>query len=168
MCAIILICTTVIGAGIYRNSLFKLRILEAFKNMFYMFEAYITIEHCEIRECLRRYMVKQDAVASILQSTGDRMREDKRVCFFSAMEDALADFMKKNPGAIERGDAQLIVHTCEEMDGLRRAYISGFLQKTCQLLDKRVIECREKDVKNGRLLSRVGVLAGIAVIILII
>jgi stage III sporulation protein AB len=168
MCAIILICTTAIGANIYKNTIFKLRILEAFKNMFYMFEAYITIEHCEIKECLRRYMLKNDANLPILQFLERRMREDKRVGFHRAMEDALADFIKKNPGALERGDAQLILNTCEGIDGLSRSFISGFLEKSGQLLDRRIGECREKDVKNGRLFNQIGVLVGIAIIILII
>ncbi len=168
MCAIILICTTAIGANIYKNTIFKLKILEAFKNMFYMFEAYITIEHCEIRECLRRYILNKDAICPILQAADQKMREDKRLDFHRAMEEALLDFTKRNPGALEKGDAQMILHTCEGLGGMNRPFISGFLEKNGQLLDKRITECREKDVKNGRLFNQIGVLVGIAIIILII
>ena len=60
MCALILICTSAIGVNLYRNALKKLRLLEALRNMFFMFNAYITIEHCEIRECIRRYCERDD------------------------------------------------------------------------------------------------------------
>ena len=168
MCAIILICTSAIGVNIYKNSLQKLKLLEAFRNMFFVFNAYITIEHCEIRECVRRYIAKKDALGPILESALHLMEENKRMNFSAAMKQVLGAFAEKNTGMLEGRDAELIVHTSGEIDGLQRGYISGFLNKTCELLEKRIQECREKDVKNGKVFNKVGVLIGIAIIILII
>ena len=168
MCAIILICTSAIGVNIYKNSLRKLKLLEAFCNMFFVFNAYITIEHCEIRECLRRYIAKKDAAGPILENALQLMEENRRMNFSAAMKQVLDAFAEKNTGTLEGRDAELIVHTCGEIDGLQRGYISEFLNKTCELLEKRIQECREKDVKNGKVFNKVGVLIGIAIIILII
>jgi stage III sporulation protein AB len=168
MCAIILICTSAIGVNIYKNSLRKLKLLEAFRNMFFVFNAYITIEHCEIRECIRRYILKNDDAGPILENVLHIMEENKRINFAGAMKNALDTFTEKNSGLLEGRDKELIVHTCGEIDGLRRGYISEFMNKTCELLDKRIQECRDKDVKNGKVYNKVGVLIGIAIIILII
>ena len=154
--------------NIYKNTLRKLKILEAFRNMFFVFNAYITIEHCEIRECVRRYISKKDAASPILENALQLMEENRRMNFSTAMKQCLDVFAENYKGTLERGDAELIVHTCGEMDGLQRGYISGFLNKTCELLDKRVQECSEKDVKNGKVFNKIGVLIGIAIIILII
>ena len=154
--------------NIYKNTLRKLKILEAFRNMFFVFGAYITIEHCEIKECVRRYIAKNDAAGPILESALQAMEENRRMNFSEAMKQAVESFAQKNAGLIEDKDKELIVHTCGEISGLQRGYISGFLNKTCELLDKRIQECRDKDVKNGKVFNKVGVLIGIAIIILII
>lgn len=168
MCAIILICTSAIGVNLYKSSLRKLKILEAFRNMFFVFNAYITIEHCEIKECLRRYILKKDAACPMLEHALHIMEENRRISFRDAMKESLEAFGSKNTGMLEGRDLELVVHTCGEIDGLRRGYISEFLNKTCELLDKRIQECRDKDVKNGKVFNKVGVLIGIAIIILII
>ena len=44
-----------------------------------------------------------------------------------------------------------------EIGGMRRGFIAEFLEKTIELLDKRIQECRERDVKNGKLFNQLGI-----------
>ena len=133
-----------------------------------MFDAYITIEHCEIRECLRRYIANKDPLSPILEDAERQMSQDRRMGLDAALNNALSAFMEKNSGMLEKRDAEIIVHTCQEIGGMKRGFISEILGKTGQLLEKRIQECRERDVKNGKLMNQLGIIIGIAIIILIV
>ncbi len=154
--------------NVYRNSLRKLRLLEAFRSMFLQFDAYIGIEHCEIRECMRRYISLGDAAAPILQEADERMERDKRTTFHQAMQESLENFSAANRSLLEKKDADLVAHTCRELGSMRRSHISEVLTRAGGLLERRIGECREKDVKNGKLMNQLGVIIGIAIVILII
>lgn len=154
--------------NIYKTSLRKLKLLEAFRSMFFQFEAYIGIEHAEIGECLHRYAGLEDAAAPILQDAQVRMERDKRLPFHRAMEESLDEYVLRNRGLLERKDADLIAHTCRELGGMRRSHITEVLERSGSLLERRITECREKDVKNGKLMNQLGIIIGIAIVILII
>lgn len=154
--------------NVYRTALWKLRLLEAFRNMFLQFEAYIGIEHAEIGECMRRYIGLNDAAAPILLNAQERMEQDKRLPFHKAMQDALDYYAAKNRGLLEKKDADLIAHTCRELGGMQRSHISEVLGRAGGLLERRITECREKDVKNGKLMNQLGIIIGIAIVILIL
>lgn len=136
--------------------------------MFLQFEAYIGIEHAEIGECLRRYISLNDSAAPILQDAQERMERDKRTPFHRAMQEALDEYGTRNRSLLEKKDADLVAHTCRELGGMRRTHISEVLGRAGGLLERRITECREKDVKNGKLMNQLGIIIGIAIVILII
>lgn len=168
LCAVILICTSAIGVSVYKNSLRKLALLEAFRSMFFQFEAFIGIEHCEFAECVRRYASAGDAAAPILLKASERMRNDRRAGPGRAMRHALEEFASENKGVLEEKDVELIAHTCGELGGMGRGHITEVLERAGGLLERRIAECRERDVKNGKLMNQLGVIIGIVIVILII
>lgn len=136
--------------------------------MFFQFDAYIGIEHCEICECLRRYIDLGDAAAPILQDAEARMEQDKRLPFHQAMQESLDEYGFRNRNLLEKKDADLVAHTCRELGSMRRTHISEVLARAGGLLERRIGECRERDVKNGKLMNQLGIIIGIAIVILII
>ena len=163
-----MICTSAIGVNMYKNSLRKLALLEAFRGMFFQFEAYICIEHCEIAECLRRYAALGNAASPILEGTRERMERDRRMTPEQAMREEMEDFAAKNKSLLEKKDAELVAHTCGELGGMGRGHISEVLGRAGSLLERRIAECRERDVKNGKLMNQLGLIIGIVIVILII
>jgi len=109
-----------------------------------------------------------DAAAPILQDAQARMEHNKRMPFNRAMQESLDEYVTRNRGLMEQKDADLISHTCRELGSIQRSHIAEVLVRAENLLDRRITECRERDVKNGKLMNQLGIIIGIAIVILII